>query len=368
MPCSPTNDASSTAAVSVDRPARTPPASRETWVIQPASPSAVHTISTAASGPSAARAASRAVRAAGGNRDPSAASGSLVAAPISPPSAPHSRPSANALPGGVAIRVVSLFPPTTANASISRANGTATSAAQPSRASGGAPSVRYSCQRVVRTSAPSGNASSTSGWMRRVPETSIPGSSTIAVSNVPTACRNVSVTRLASIPTAPRIEFAGVTSASRSPAASTTPADTAAATAAATIPGTASRSRTIPERSAGPAGGSVAAFAGASSCRGGSSSGGGLSSSGASSRRGGGGGGGGGPPAAQAASDGAGGGGGDGRRSSSRCAPHAEQKRARALSRSPQFGQKMVSGTRSPVASVASYGYHLRPMEALCGS
>ena len=53
----------------------------------------------------------------------------------------------------------------------------------------GAPSVRCNCQRVVRISAESGIASSSSGWIRRLPEISSPGS-TIAVSCVPTACRN----------------------------------------------------------------------------------------------------------------------------------------------------------------------------------
>ena len=86
----------------------------------------------------------------------------------------------------------------TAKTSISSANGTATSVAHPSRATGDAPSVRCSCERVVKISAPSGIATSSSGWMRRVPETSSPGSSTIAVSSVPTACRNVSLTRPAS--------------------------------------------------------------------------------------------------------------------------------------------------------------------------
>ena len=44
-------------------------------------------------------------------------------------------------------------------------------------------------------------------------------------------------------------------------------------------------------------------------------------------------------------------------------APQDAQKRARALMRSPQLGQKMVSGIGSPVASVEANGYHLRPME-----
>ena len=197
--------------------------------------------STTASGRSVASAASSTVRGVRGIRAVASSSGSLVAAPISPPSTPHRTPSANALTGEGEIRVVSLSPPMIANASISNANGTATSAAHPSRASGGAPSVRYSCQRVVRISAPSGTASSSDGWMRRVPETSSPGSSTIAVSSVPIACRNPSVTTLASMPSDPMIETSGVTRAMSSPARSTTPAETPPAIAAATIPGSASR-------------------------------------------------------------------------------------------------------------------------------
>ena len=46
-----------------------------------------------------------------------------------------------------------------------------------------------------------------------------------------------------------------------------------------------------------------------------------------------------------------------------RWVPQDGQKRARALMRSPQLGQKMVSGIGSPVASVEANGYHLRPME-----
>jgi Ca-activated chloride channel family protein len=64
--------------------------------------------------------------------------------------------------------------------------------------------------------------------------------------------------------------------------------------------------------------------------------------------------------------DGAGGrspSGGATRKSSCR-APHDGQKRARALMRSPQFGQKIVSLTALPVASVEANGYHLRPMDA----
>ena len=45
-------------------------------------------------------------------------------------------------------------------------------------------------------------------------------------------------------------------------------------------------------------------------------------------------------------------------------APHDGQKRARALMRVPQLGQKTVSLTRFPVASPRGNGYHLPPMDA----
>jgi hypothetical protein len=51
-------------------------------------------------------------------------------------------------------------------------------------------------------------------------------------------------------------------------------------------------------------------------------------------------------------------------RNSSWRAPHDGQKRARALMRSPQLGQKIVSLKVFPLASVGGNGYHLRPMDA----
>ena len=169
-------------------------------------------------------------------------------------SARRARPTAgrgaNALPTEGEIRVVSVSPPMTANTSISSANGTATSAAQPSRASGGAPSVRYSCQRVVKISAPSGIASSSSGWMRREPETSSPGS-TIAVSSVPTAWRNVSVTRLASMPGDAEDRRVRRDQRDQQPGGEHDPGRRSRRRSpAATIPGSASRSRSSPESSA----------------------------------------------------------------------------------------------------------------------
>ncbi len=95
---------------------------------------------------------------------------------------------------------------------------------------------------MVRISAPSGIASSSIGWIRREPGISSPGS-TIAVSCVPTAWRNASVTMFASTPTVPRIDASGVISASTNPAASTIAAEAAAAMPAASIPPVAHRSR-----------------------------------------------------------------------------------------------------------------------------
>jgi hypothetical protein len=53
-----------------------------------------------------------------------------------------------------------------------------------------------------------------------------------------------------------------------------------------------------------------------------------------------------------------------GSRNSSWLAPQDEQKRARALMRAPQLGQKLVSFKKFPFASLALNGYHLRPMDA----
>ena len=168
-----------------------------------------------------------------------------------------------------------------------------------------------------------------------------------------------------------------------SPAASTIAADTAAAIAAATIPGSASRSRMIPESSAAcgstrpsrprGGGGSSPARIGAAerAARGAAASAaaarrlarGGRSGAAARARRR--------RAAAPAVRSPAVGRRRPSRRRWRRCGARrgtrpdgrrrTEQNRARALMRSPQFGQKLVSGTRSPVASVAPYGYHLRP-------
>ena len=330
--------------------------------------------STTASGRSAgqgrARGSSRGGREPGASR-PAAAWSPRRSARRARPTAARARTRCRARSRSASCRCRRRSPRTPASAS---PNGTATSAAHPSRAIGVAPSVRCSCQRVVRISAASGTASSTSGWMRRVPDTSRPGSSTIAVSNVPTACRNVSVTRLASTPTDPRIEFSrrdqrqhqpgGEHDAGRHRRGDRGGDDPGQREPLADDPGELRRLRVHPPepprgggdpaarvvgRPRGPVGGRrgrlvVGAVRGAGSASAG---------------------GGGGPPAAQPL---VGGGGAGATRNSSRRAPQAEQNRARALSRSPQFGQKLVSATRSPVASVAPYGYHLRPMEAACGS
>ena len=398
MPCSPTNAASSISAVGAERPPRTPPASRPTCTSHPTSPIAVQIEQHA--GERAQRGQRRAQR---GHRG-RAGAGRPAAAWSPPRSARRARPTAarartrrRARSRSASSRCRRRSPRTT---SIRSANGTATSAAHPSRAIGGAPSVRCSCERVVRISAASGTASSTSGWMRRVPDTSRPGSSTIAVSSVPTACRNVSVTRLASTPTRPRgSSSSGVITAITSPAASTTPADTRRGDGGgddpgqreplADDPGELRRLRVhAPEPPARRRGGSSsggrrrrvahARRAEAASAGGDSGRGRPAPSRAAGRRRrapparrrraavprslGGWAAGG---PAAQPSGRRAG---GASTRYSSRRAPQAEQNRARGLSRSPQFGQKLVSATRSPVASVAPYGYHLRPMEAACGS
>ncbi len=106
------------------------------------SPITVQITSTTANGRSVARVAENAVRSQGGTRSTLSPSGNSVAAPISPPIAPQSIPSAKALPTEGEICVASVEPPSKANTSMSRPNGIATSAAQPSRASTGAPSVR----------------------------------------------------------------------------------------------------------------------------------------------------------------------------------------------------------------------------------
>ena len=153
--------------------------------------------------------------------------------------------------------VDSVSPPMTANASISSPNGTATSIAQPSRASAGAPSVRCSCQRVVRISASAGSRAASAGGCGREPEISRPGS-TIAVSSVPTACRKPSVRMLASRPTTPRIDASGVMTAISSPAASTIAGrDRRRRSPRRRCPGSASRSRSSSESS--PACGSTRA-------------------------------------------------------------------------------------------------------------
>ena len=166
-----------------------------------------------------------------------------------PPTTPHSKPSANVFPADGDTFVASVSPPITANTSISRPNGTATSSAQPSRASVVAPSVRWICQRVANAIAASGIASRIIGWIRRLPASRKPGS-TIGASSVPTACRNVSTSSEASKPASPISDASGVMSAISSPATSTTPAAAEPAIAAAMIPGSASRSRSSPDNSA----------------------------------------------------------------------------------------------------------------------
>ena len=240
-----------------------------------------------------------------------------------------------------------------------------------------APSVRWICQRVANAIAASGMASRIIGWIRRLPASRKPGS-TIGASSVPTACRNVSTSSEASKPASPISDASGVMSAISNPATSTTPAAAEPAIAAAMIPGSASRSRSSPDNSA--ACGSTAPIrswnvgwrrrlrrlglrrrdgpdhrlGGERRCgtvlvlrlhgrlrraaprgsrpRSGTSARGGSSLS-------------------------------SGSRNSSWLAPQDGQKRARALMRSPQLGQKLVSFKKFPFASLALNGYHLRPMD-----
>ena len=277
--------------------------------------------------------------------------------------------------------VASVSPPITANTSISTPNGTATSSAQPSRASVVAPSVRWICQRVANAIAASGIASRIIGWIRRLPASRKPGS-TIGASSVPTACRNVSTSSEASKPASPISDASGVMSAIRNPATSTTPAAAEPAIAAAMIPGSASRSRSSPDNSAacgstapirswnvlggGGGGGSAALGSGGGTARITASVG--NVGAGRSSSSGSAGGGAGGGTARITASVGNVGAGrsslSSGSRNSSWLAPQDGQKRARALMRSPQLGQKLVSFKKFPFASLALNGYHLRPMDA----
>ena len=110
-----------------------------------------------------------------------------------------------------------LSPAATAKTSISSANRSATSSA---RTSG--------VRRVMSATAPSGIATRSIGWIRREPPMSNPGS-TIAVSSVPTACRNVSIPTPSPSPARPTSDASGVTIAIGRPAASTIPAAAIAA-------------------------------------------------------------------------------------------------------------------------------------------
>ena len=79
---------------------------------------------------------------------------------------PHSSPSPKALPAEGETLVTSLSPPRTAKASMSRPNGSPTTAAHAIRATGRAPSVRPSCQRVAQATAPIGMATKIIGASR----------------------------------------------------------------------------------------------------------------------------------------------------------------------------------------------------------
>ena len=196
--------------------------------------------STTASGRNVASTAVKTVRAGGGTRAMSSSSGSLVAAPIRPPSAPHTSPSANALPTDGEMFVNSVSPPKIAKTSINRPNGTPTAIAQPNRAGVGAPSVRYSCLRVVRISAVSGIAEQQQradpaparDQQPRVDHRRQQGPDRVAEALGDDVDLDAD---------APEDRTSGVMTAISSPAARTTAAEMAAAMTAAMIPDTTSR-------------------------------------------------------------------------------------------------------------------------------
>jgi hypothetical protein len=141
---------------------------------------------------------------------------------------PHSSPSPNALPAEGETLVTSLSPPRTAKASMSRPNGSPTTAAHAIRAAGRAPSVRSSCQRVAHATAPIGMATKIIGARR--PDAALSGPLSITgASSVLTAWRRPSVSSPPSRPTTPRIEASGVASAMSRPATSTIAAAASAA-------------------------------------------------------------------------------------------------------------------------------------------
>ena len=170
-------------------------------------------------------------------------------------------------------------------------------------------------------------------------------------------------------------------SAIRNPATSTTPAAAEPAIAAAMIPGSASRSRSSPDNSAacgstapirswnvlGGGGGGGSAVLGSGGGTAGITASVGNVGAGRSSSSGSTGACAGGGTARITASVGNVGAGrsslSSGSRNSSWLAPQDGQKRARALMRSPQLGQKLVSFKKFPFASLALNGYHLRPMD-----
>ena len=323
------------------------------------------------------RRSARAGRPAGAST--SSFSGSSVAAPIRPPTTPHSKPSANVFPADGDTFVASVSPPITANTSISRPNGTADEQrpAEPGERGRALRAVdlpagrerdrrqrdRQQDHRVDRGCRPAGSPDRPSAR---------------AASRPPAGTSSTSSE--ASRPASPISDASGVMSAIRNPATSTTPAAAEPAIAAAMIPGSASRSRSRPDSSAacgstapirswnvlgGVAEASPPPWAPAAG-RPGS-----PPRWGTSARAG--------PrlpapraPAPAAAPPGSrprsGTSAPAGRRSrrsrnSSWLAPQDEQKRARALMRSPQLGQKLVSFKKFPFASLALNGYHLRPMD-----
>ena len=214
---------------------RTSPASAPSCTTQPTGPTAVHVSTTTASGRSVAVPRRARCAAARGSARSSRPSRSLVAAPISPPTRPRAarartrcrrrrdpRRLAAAADDREDEHQQPEREPDERRPPEPRERRRALGAVQlPARGEDQrAERDRQHDQRVAAARARDEHARS----------------STIAVSNVPTACRNASVTMPASRPNEPTIDASGVITAISRPAASTIAAETPAAIAAATMP------------------------------------------------------------------------------------------------------------------------------------
>ena len=242
-PCSPTNAVSSISAVGAERPTRTSPASAAD-LDQPADQP-----DRGADGEDRGQRAQRARR--GGRRAvgrsrSGASRGSMRRRrrsarrrrPTAARARTRRRPTARSASSA-------LSPPTTAKTSISSRTGTRR--ASPTRA--GPAAARPRCGGAGGGSSArsrrAGSPPARSGWIRREPPISSPGS-TIAVSSVPTACRNVSVISPTSAPDEPEDRRVRRDDRDQQPRDEDDPGRGAAAIAAATIPGSASRSSNSP--------------------------------------------------------------------------------------------------------------------------